>query len=161
MACRDVLSFEEYIREWMYGTHTEAAEEVYNLARGLAEEGKPSLANAVALAIESLPSRKTARLRRLVELFEPWCEWKEDWESKGWQLTKYGDGRFVVTVPDDIEEDWWLKVEETKGDADKERALFPDEELVAAATNRDSASYEKVHIGPQAIGAVYSVGRIL
>lgn len=161
MACRDALSFEEYVREWMYSTHTEASEEVYNLARDLEREGHPSLANAVALAIESLPARKTARFRRLVELFEPWCEWKEDWESKGWRLQKWDEGSVAVVVPDDIEEDWWLKVEETKGDIEKERLLFPDEELIAAATSRDSASFKKVHIGPQAIGAVYQVGRIL
>ncbi len=39
MACRDALSFEEYVREWMYSTHTEASEEVYNLARDLEREG--------------------------------------------------------------------------------------------------------------------------
>jgi len=161
MACRDALSFEEYIREWMYSTHTEASEEIYKLARDLEREGHPSLANAVALAIESLPTRKTTRLRRLVELFEPWCEWKEDWEQKGWRLQKWDESHVAVVVPDDIEEDWWLKVEETKGDKAKERDLFPDEELIAAATSRDSASCQKPHIGPQAIAAVYYVGKIL
>lgn len=64
MACRDAPSFEEYVREWMYGTKTEAAQEIWDLAR----DGT-SLSDAVALAIESLPARKSAQLRRLVELF--------------------------------------------------------------------------------------------
>ena len=79
-ACRDAHSFEDYMRERFMDSRSEAAETIRQLAQDV------SFMDAVALTIDALRWAQTKRLRRIVELYEPWCEWKNEWVRRGWRL---------------------------------------------------------------------------
>ncbi len=151
MRCRDVPNFEQYIRDWVIRTDSEAADVI----RGFTKGGE-SMAQAVALTIESLPSRKTTRLRRLVELFEPHCEWMEDWASKGYRMQAYARGAVAAVAPPELTFD-------VKGDEDSTAPGkdFPSEEIVAAAMGVESAKFSLIKRQQQVVGAVYQLGRVL
>jgi len=123
MACRDAPNFESYIRarlDW----DTEAGDAVAALSKDT------SLADAVALAIESLPERDAEQLELLAAQFEPYCEWVEEWEPAGWSMMK-GHNRVSVYSPKS--HDWG-------GSADR----YPSVEVIAAAAGFESVELDAV-----------------
>lgn len=80
MACREAPTFEDFIRRRL-GARSEAAKMIASLSKDT------SLSNAVAMTIEALPTRQSHELRHLVDLFEPYCDWVENWEPRGWEIT--------------------------------------------------------------------------
>jgi hypothetical protein len=83
MACREPPTFESFVRERL-GPHSEAAKMIADLVQDR------SLSDAIPIAIQSLPTSKSRELRQIVDLFEPYCEWVEDWEPQGWKVERSG-----------------------------------------------------------------------
>lgn len=153
MTCRGAPNFEEYVRGWIYKTNTEVVDVIYDLVKG-----GDSLSNAVALAIESLPARKTSHLRRLVELFEPYCEWMEEWEPKGWQIDDYGKGEAAAGI---ATKDWTDPLVERDSVVIELGVDIPGEDVVAAFNGVDSAKFSRILDHPSFVGGVYRLGRSL
>jgi hypothetical protein len=131
VACREAPSFEEYIRDRL-DWRSEAGRMLAALSKDT------SLSNAVSMAIESLSTRQSREFRHLVDLFEPYCEWVEDWESKGWDV-KFS-GSFMVTLSPPASRNWSdLTV----------RGGHPSDEVVAAAIGVSSVKFEDVEFEPQ------------
>lgn len=86
------------------------------------------LSEAVLLAIESLGTRQSAHLRRAVELYEPWCEWRDDWASHGWRITRVRKNRAIrLVAPEDHPVVWGTMSQQD----------LPDDDVVAAGADLD------------------------
>jgi hypothetical protein len=157
-SCRDAPSFEEYVRGWLYKTNTESADVIYDLVKS-----GDSLSNSVALTIESLPARKTARLRRLVELFEPYCEWVEDWKPKDWRIEDNYNATSGEVVAFLATGNWDKRnlPHTRRGDVIKLGVEIPSEDVIAAFHGVDSAKFLRIEEGSSWVGAVYRLGRSL
>lgn len=148
MACRDPASFDAYIRERLaggnatghppttrkrqrsLGPRSEAARVVFEFV----EKDRVSMGEAVLLAIEALPASKTRELRRIVDLFEPWCEWIDEWFARGWTFKIGYDG--VIVVPPRT--------------FDYHNKSYPRIDVISAAVGADVNSRLKAHHGPMA-----------
>lgn len=84
------MGFEDVMMKRLADCHAEACKEILTSVRA----GR-SLGDAVADAIEAFPPSKTRDLRRWLEDWEAWHEWK-NWEAAGWQIVKKGSEIFVV-----------------------------------------------------------------
>ncbi len=120
MACRGAPSFEKYLRDRLLGSRSEVATVLAGLAKDV------SLADAASLTLETLPRVKTKRLRQLVDSFESWCEWIEEWQPRGWSATMRGR-RVSVLAP---------------GKSPKDYFPMPRGEVVAAAVDVDAVRFD-------------------
>lgn len=130
MACREAPTFESFVRDRL-SPRSEAAKMIADL------EKDTSLSNAVALTIEALPTSKSRELRHIVDLFEPYCEWVEDWETKGWQIES--SGAWITLTPPEGRE--WSEL--------CARGGRPSDEVIAAAAGVPSAKFEDVEFEPR------------
>jgi hypothetical protein len=130
MACREAPTFESFVQERL-SPRSEAAKMIADLSKDT------SLSNAVALTIEALPAGKSRELRHIVDLFEPYCEWVEDWEAKGWQIES--SGSWVTLVPPEGRD--WNEL--------CARKAHPSDEVVAAAAGVLSVKFEDVEFEPR------------
>lgn len=88
-----------------------------------------SLSNAVAMTIESLSASQSRELRHFVDLFEPYCEWVEDWEPRGWQIKSSGSSVTLFAPPGD---DWGGLCR---------RGAHPSNDVVAAGAGVSSVKF--------------------
>jgi hypothetical protein len=121
MACRQPPTFERYVLERL-SPRSEAARMLADLAKD------SSVSDAVPLVIESLPVQKSRELRQIVDLFEPYCEWVEDWETSGWEVERSGS-KVTVRLPKGYE--WG-------------RGPHPRSEVIAAGAGVTAIRFEKV-----------------
>ena len=91
MACREAPTFEEFVKKRL-GSRSEAAKMIATLSK------ETSVSNAVAMTIEALSTRQSHELRHLVDLFDSYCEWVEDWEPAGWEIESSGS-RVLLRPP--------------------------------------------------------------
>lgn len=109
-------------------SRSEAAETIRQLEKDV------SFMDAVVLTIESLGASHTRRLRRIVELYEPWCEWQNEWVRRGW------------TIERDINPNYFKLISPNKqGEYLQSREDAPDDDIAAAAAGFDRVRLE--HIG--------------
>jgi hypothetical protein len=130
MACREAPTFEEYIRKRL-GSRSEAGKMIADLSKDT------SLSNAVAMTIEALPATKSRELRHLVDFFEPYCRWVEDWEPKGWRIERSGS---------------WVTLQAPEGrhwDELSARRAHPSNDVVAAAVGVSSVEFDDVEFEPR------------
>ncbi len=137
MACREAPSFEHYIKKRL-SPRSEAGRTIAALSKDT------SLSNAVSMAIESLPTGQSRELRHFVDLFEPYCEWVEDWEPKGWEMETLFSGSSVSTVT--------LLPPEGRDWRDlTARGAHPSDDVVAAAAGVLSVKLESVEHEPRVV----------
>jgi len=125
MACREAPTFEEFVKKRL-GSRSEAAKMIATLSRDT------SVSNAVAMTIEALPTRQSHELRHLVDLFDPYCEWVEDWEPAGWEIETSGS-RVLLRPPKNYE--WG-------------RASHPNNDVIAAAAGVLGVRFDEVEFEP-------------
>jgi hypothetical protein len=126
MACREAPTFERYVSERI-GPRSEAGKMIATLAKDT------SLSNAISLAIESLPTSKSRDLRQIVDLFEPYCEWVEEWEPEGWEV-EASRSRVVLRPPSGYA---WGRDE------------HPNNDVVAAAAGVIAVRFDEVEFEPK------------
>ena len=121
MACRDPKNFDAYIRERLAAPSRAARSEAARVVLDFADKDRVPMGEAVLLAIEALPASKTKQLRRIVDLFEPWCEWLDKWSEHGWSLDYPRAGFVDVEMPPKVSVSF------------RDRHTFPSDDVVAAA----------------------------
>jgi hypothetical protein len=126
MACREAPTFERYVSERI-GTRSEAGKMIATLAKDT------SLSNAISLTIEALPAGKSRDLRQIVDLFEPYCEWVEEWEPEGWEV-EVSRSHVILRPPKDYA--WG-------------RAEHPNNDVVAAAAGVLGVKFDEVEFDPK------------
>lgn len=126
MACREAPTFERYINERI-SPRSEAGKVIASLAKDT------SLSNAISLAIEALGTQKSRELRQIIDLFGPYCEWVEDWEPAGWEITS---SRSDVTLRPPKNYEWG-------------RGKHPNNDVVAAAAGVLAVRFDEVEFEPQ------------
>lgn len=126
MACREPPTFESFVKKHL-GPRSEAARLIADLTRDT------SLSDAVPIAIQSLSTGKSRELRQIVDLFEPYCEWVEDWEPKGWEIERSGS-QVLVRPPGDFA--WG-------------HSVHPDNDVIAAAAGVLAVRYEGAEYEPK------------
>ncbi len=94
--CWAPANWEEYVRRWLDKSDTEVAEFVLDEAK---ETWDGDIGKAVNDALEHYSEWDLEELRRVLDLFEPWCEWREKWEPKGWQIDVRGDVIMLTSPP--------------------------------------------------------------
>lgn len=138
MACREAPSFEDFISERL-SPRSEAGKMIISLSKDT------SLSNAVAMTIESLPASKSRELRHLVDLFELYCDWVEDWESKGWEIGVSGS---------------WVMLLSPEGRDWSElcaRRAHPPDKVVAAGAGVSSVKYDDYDLTGTRVEITYRV----
>jgi hypothetical protein len=126
MACREAPTFESFVKKRL-GPRSEAAKMIADLTKDT------SLSDAIPIAIHSLPSGKSRELRQVVDLFEPYCEWVEDWEPKGWEI-ETSRSQVILRPPKDFE--WG-------------HSVHPDSDVIAAAAGVLAVRYEGAEFEPK------------
>ena len=126
MACREAPTFEHYVSERI-SPRSEAGRVIASLAK------ETSLSNAISLAIEALGTSKSRELRQVIDLFEPYCEWVEDWESKGWEI-EATRSNVLLRPPSDYE--WG-------------HGKHPNNDVVAAAAGVLAVRFDEVEFEPR------------
>jgi hypothetical protein len=91
-----------------------------------------SVSDAIAMTIEALPPGQSRELRQIVDLFEAYCEWVEDWEPEGWEIER-SDSQVLVQLPKGYE--WG-------------RGPHPRTEVIAAGAGVLAIRFEKVEYDP-------------
>jgi hypothetical protein len=125
-ACRDPRSFEDFMRERFMDSRSEAAETIRQLEKDV------SFMDAVALTIDALRWPTTKRLRRIVELYEPWCEWQNEWRRRGWSLRwEINPNYFTLLAP-------------KSGPIFERRDEAPSDDVAAAASGFDRVKFEYI-----------------
>jgi hypothetical protein len=92
-----------------------------------------SVSNAIAMTIEALPTGQSRALRQLVNSFERYCDWVEDWEPKGWTIEATGSQVALEAPPGS---DW--------AELCCYRRKHPSNEVVAAAAGVSSVKFNNV-----------------
>lgn len=126
MACREAPTFERFVSERI-GSRSEAGKMIATLAKDT------SLSNAVSLAIESLSASKSRELRQIVDLFEPYCEWVEEWEPEGWEV-KVSQSHVLLHPPSGYA---WGRDE------------HPNNDVIAAAAGVLAVRFDEVEFEPK------------
>jgi hypothetical protein len=124
MACRGAPSFEEFIKKRL-GPRSEASKMITSLSKDT------SISNAVAMTIEALSASQSRDLRHLVDSFQRYCDWVEDWEPRGWEI-EAGDWITLLGPPG---REW----------ADLcARGAHPSDDVVAAAAGVSAVKFDDV-----------------
>jgi hypothetical protein len=123
MVCRDAPSFEDFVRERL-SPRSEAGKMITSLSKDT------SLSNAVAMTIESLSASKSRELRHIINSFELYCDWVEDWEPKGWEIGTSGSW-VILLAPEGRD---WAEL--------CARRAHPPDNVVAAGAGVSSVKYD-------------------
>lgn len=126
MACREAPTFERFVSERI-SPRSEAGKVIASLAK------ETSLSNAVSLAIEALSTQKSRELRQVVDLFESYCEWVEEWEPEGWRIDA---SRSQVLLHPPKSYEWG-------------HGVHPDDDVIAAAAGVLAVRFEEVEFEPR------------
>ncbi len=130
-SCHDPRVFAAYMRErFLSGKKTTAVKVVEQLAKD------QPLSEAVLNAIESLTTRESKDLRRVVDQFHAWCEWRDVWEPEGWTFEWPSQNPDVVLVVSP-------KLKDHPADAPS-----PSNDVIAAALRASSAKTQNVNVIP-------------
>ncbi len=130
-SCHDPRVFAAYMRErFLSGKKTTAVKVVEQLAKD------QPLSEAVLNAIESLTTRESKDLRRVVDQFHAWCEWRDVWELDGWTIEHPPRTQNLI-----------LLVSPTFADY-PENAPSPSSDVVAAAVRASSARMQSSNVIP-------------
>lgn len=138
------MSYESEFREWVLPFIEDGKDDASRLVMDDLKHGD-SLGDAVADTIESLPARKTMRLRKIVSLFECWRDWVE-LVGKGWEIDRHRKwqpgNRITVYAPNPTDRPWIER---------------PADEIIAAGAGVLDVVYVKA---PRADQFVYEVMKI-
>jgi hypothetical protein len=134
MACREAPTFESFVRKRL-GARSEAARMLALLTEDM------SLSNAIPETIRSLSTQKSRELRQLVDLFDSYCEWIEEWEPQGWQVERSGSN-VLLHPPKNYE---WGHAE------------HPSSDVIAAAAGVLAVSYKGATFDPKVVATFHVV----
>ncbi len=94
-SCHDMKVFAEYMRTRFLNTGKKSA-----AVTAVSQFAKDApLSEAVLLAIESLTTRESKELRRVVDQFHDYCEWRDIWASGGWTAVRTKEHVVYITSP--------------------------------------------------------------
>ncbi len=95
-SCHDMKVFAEYMRTRFLNTGKKSA-----AVTAVSQFAKDApLSEAVLLAIESLTTRESKELRRVVDQFHDYCEWHDTWKPLGWEARKdFGSTVLLASPP--------------------------------------------------------------